>query len=125
MDQLGLPLKVSRRVAGDALKGAGRGARAATVLAAIKYRNEEALKTSLTPPESGSRNRGTTSPLKVVPEGSEPHQCKPSNPQVDGGSHDFGTAGNHPPSQVVPGSPPLKGEPGPDQAGTDNTEELF
>jgi hypothetical protein len=117
LDKCDVPLGASASKAIAALREAGRGSRRAVVLKALRYRRDEAE-------AGGSQLSGTTPRLRVVPEVSEPPHDEVTEPQVKGGSQHSGTTGNHPPCLVVPGSPPLKGEPVPDQPGTDE-EELF
>jgi hypothetical protein len=108
LDTLGIHPTTSVNHALKALRDAGHGIRKQVVSAAQRYRRDLWINVELEP-QSGSRPSGTTPTQKVVPEPWEPLDAETVNPLLEGGSRDLGTTGNHPPSVVVPGSPPKGG----------------
>jgi hypothetical protein len=121
LDELGVPVDASRRNASKALSDAGRGARAAVVGAAIKWRREAVDNLWM----DGSRNLGTTTAAVPGNHPTVPREPLDETPGQPPGTTP-GTSGNHSRVQSGTTGSPYRGSqfPGPPSE-PDDKEPLF
>jgi hypothetical protein len=131
LKELGVPVTASRRIAGDALKAVGKGARNALVGSAQKWRRDEIPEFGgvaetqdvvLGAPNRGPQNSGTKPPTVPGDQGSGPWGPTDETPGQSAGTT-AGTTGDQGFVHVGTGPPLLRGTGPSTGPGTDDTDQ--